>query len=196
MSGQKLDKSTIFSSRKSLDYPISGKISQRRPALTSLLQEEIPLSNLLPGNTFLVVLGLLKNSLIAIPTSHWSAVFWLSDQPPFWQFLSRTQEEPITLIRLGLLNWEETILQLLKLSVEFHSKKGQAIYSREVSHWLWINSYSGQPTSTFTFSWRISSSYFGSTMISVMNGVNSFSCLCHSVLPQLFHILLITLARW
>ena len=68
-SGQKQEWNTIFSSKRCSDYPISGRISQRKLALTLFRQVVILLSSLPPGNTFLEVLGLPKSSLIPTHTS-------------------------------------------------------------------------------------------------------------------------------
>ena len=176
--GLRQDKSTIFSSRKCLDSPTSGRISPRRLASTWWPQEEIPLWSLPCGNTFSVVPGLHKNSLTVTLTSLWFAVSLLSVQPLSSLFHLRTQEEHTTLIRHGHLSWEETTPQQHKLYAEFHLRKDPATCLRVVSHLLSTNSCSGQLTWTSTFSWKISSFCSGFTMILVTNSVKLHSWLC------------------
>jgi len=174
-SGQRPDKNTIFSSRRSSDCLISGRTWPRRPLLVSWLQVVTPLSSLLCGSIFSVVLGRHRNSLIATLTSLWSVVLWLLPQPAGWPFHLRMLEELTMPIRPGQLSSEETIPLLLKLFAESHSKRDHHTFWRAVSQLLSINSSSGRLTWTSTSSWRISSSSSGSTMMSAMNGVNSSS---------------------
>ena len=181
--GQRQDKSTIFSSRKCLDSPISGRISPRKPLSTWWPQEEIPLWSLPCGNTFSVVPGLHKNSLTVTLTNLWFAECSLSVQPLSSPFLLRTPGEPTTLIRHGHLSWEETIPQQLRLCSEFHLKRDQDTYWKEVSHLLSTNSCSGQLMWTSTFSWKISSSCSGFTMILVTTLWKLYSWVRPSELP-------------
>ena len=196
MSGQRLDKNTIFSSKRSLDFPISGRILPRRPLLVSLLQVVTQLSSLLCGSIFSVVLGRHRNSSIVTLTSLWSVVLWLSLQPAGWPFHLRTLEELTMLIRPGQLSLEETTLQPLKLSAESHSRRDQPISWRAVSQLPWISSSSGRLTWISTFSWRISSSSSGFTTMSAMTGVNSCSRPVHLCWPASFPTQLITPERW
>ena len=190
--GQRQDKSTIFSSRKCSDSPISGRISPRRPLSTWWPLEEIPLWSLLCGNTFSVVPGLPKNLLTVTLTSLWFAECSLSVQPLSSLFHLRTPEELTTLIRHGHLSWEETTPQQLRLFAEFHLKKDQDIYWRVASHLLSTNSCSGQLMWTSTFSWKISSSCSGFTMILVTTLWRPFSW---ELLSEL-HQLLLTQHTW
>lgn len=191
-SGQRLDRSTIFSSRRCSDFQTSGRISLKRLASTLSLLQEIQQLSSQPGNTFLEVPGHHKNSLIVTLTSHWFAEYWLSVQPLSWQSHLRMPEELTMLIRPGHWSWEGTIPQRLKLYLEFHSRRDQPIYSREDSHWLSINSSSGPPTSTSTFLWRTSSSCSGSTMILVTTSLRPYSWVCLSDL----HLLLLIQPTW
>lgn len=190
--GPRQDKSTTFSSRRCSDYPISGRISLRRPASTSLPQEVIPPLSSLPGNMFSEEPGPHKNLLTVTLTNHLSAVLWPSVQPLSSPFLSKTQGELTMPIRHGLLSLEETTPQQPRPCAEFHLKRDPAICLRVVSHSLWTNSYSGQLMWTSIFSWRISSSCSGFTMILVTISVRQSSWL----FPSVSHLLLLTQLTW
>ena len=100
------------------------------------------------------------------------------------------------LTRHGHSNWEGATPQLLRLCSEFHLKRDQHIFSREVSLLPWISGCSGLCMYTHIFGWRTSCSSYGYIMILVMITVNSSSTTSLSSVHQQLLTQPITLVKW
>ena len=152
--------------------------------------------NWLPGNGFMEVPGLPKILQIQTHSSTWHAQWWHSYQHAGLQFRLKMPEEHTLQIEHGPLNLEEDTPPQWMLYLEFHLKKDQCTYSREVSQSGHHSLCSGPLIALSTLSLRTSSSSYGPIKISIMTILRQETSLFHSLLPPCSHIHSTSQGKW